>query len=67
MGYDYQTLINEMRDGLNAVKRDIAQASAKLGGGPIQGCQEANCLSPTLFLIIIAIQLALMWCYSMYR
>lgn len=66
MGYDYQSLVSEMRDGLNIVKRDVAQVNAKVnsGGGD---CPTTNCLTTTIFLLFVAIQMVILLAYSMYR
>ncbi|XP_034178140.1 lectin, mannose binding protein ergic53 [Osmia lignaria lignaria] len=66
MGYDYHSLVSEMRDGINTLKRDIGQANAKLnsGGGD---CPATNCLTTTMFLLFVAIQMIILLGYSMYR
>lgn len=61
MGYDYQSLISEMRDGLNTLKRDIRQANT---GGD---CPTPNCLTTTMFLLFVAIQMIILLAYSLYR
>jgi len=70
MGYDMASLISEMRDGLNTVKRDVAAASQRLGsgGGPAGGCPAPTaCLSTTIFLVFAALQIAVMLGYSLWR
>lgn len=62
MGYDYQSLISEMRDGLNTLKKDIRQSNA--GGAD---CPTVNCLTTTMFLLFIAIQMIILLGYSLYR
>lgn len=64
MGYDYQSLISEMRDGLNVLKRDMAQTSAKLTA---PDCPSTNCLTTTMFLLFVAIQMIILLAYSVYR
>ncbi|KAG7189018.1 hypothetical protein KM043_008611 [Ampulex compressa] len=66
MGYDYQSLVSEMRDGLNSLKKDIGLANAKLGGGGTD-CPTANCLTTTMFLLFVAVQMIILLVYSMYR
>lgn len=67
MGYDMASLISEMRDGLNTVKRDVAAASQRLGGAP-GGCPPPTaCLSTTVFLVFAALQLAVILGYSLWR
>ncbi|XP_017884297.2 protein ERGIC-53-like, partial [Ceratina calcarata] len=65
MGYDYQSLISEMRDGLNTVKRDIGQMNSK--GNVKSDCPTTNCLTTTMFLLFVAIQMIILLAYSMYR
>jgi len=70
MGYDMASLISEMRDGLNTVKRDVAAASQRLGsgGGAPGGCPAPTaCLSTTIFLVFAALQIAVMLGYSLWR
>ncbi|XP_011154814.1 protein ERGIC-53 isoform X2 [Harpegnathos saltator] len=61
MGYDYQSLISELRDGLNTLKRDFRQTNT---GGD---CPTTNCLSTTMFFMFIAIQMIILLAYSLYR
>lgn len=68
MGYDYQSLISEMRDTLNQVKRDIAQSYTKLSGdGQTGNCPTINCLSTTVFLLLLVVQMIIMIGYNIYR
>ena len=66
MGYDSQSLISEMRDGLNALKRDIGQMGAKLNTGTVD-CPTTNCLTTTMFLMFVGVQMIILLAYSMYR
>ncbi|KAK0175762.1 hypothetical protein PV327_009488 [Microctonus hyperodae] len=68
MGYDYQSLISEMRDTLNQVKRDIAQSYTKIGGdGQTGNCPTINCLNTTVFLMLLIVQMIIMIGYNIYR
>jgi mannose-binding lectin 1 len=71
VGYDMASVISEMRDGLNTVKRDVAAASQRLssgGGGGVGGCPpQTACLSTTIFLLFAALQLAVILGYSLWR
>ncbi|XP_008560355.1 protein ERGIC-53 [Microplitis demolitor] len=67
IGYDYQSLISEMRDGLNQVKRDVAQTYNRLNAAPAASCPTGNCLTTTIFIIFIVIQLIILIGYNMYR
>lgn len=62
MGYDYHSLISEMRDGLNELKRDKRDIKIDAGSCPTQ-----NCLTTTMFLLFISIQMALLLAYSLYK
>ena len=70
VGYDMASLVSEMRDGLNTVKRDVAAASQRLSGGalPAGGCPpQTNCLSTTIFLVFAVVQLIVILGYSLWR
>lgn len=64
--FDLHTLTGELRDGLNALKRD---AAAQRAGGPsVGGCPDPpSCVSLTVFLIAVVVQLAILLGYSFYR
>ncbi|GLV39697.1 ergic53 [Carabus blaptoides fortunei] len=63
VGYDMQSLVSEMRDGMNHLKLSMAQK----GGAPVQDCPNVSCVSLTTLLVVIAGQLVLMLGYSLYR
>ena len=70
MGYDMASLISEMRDGLNAVKRDVAAASQRLSGegGAPGGCPPYKaCVSTTIFLLFAALQVLVILGYYIWR
>lgn len=58
MGYDHQSLMAEIRDGLNTLKKD-----SKITGS----ADCPNCLSVSMFLLFIAIQMIILLVYSIYR
>ncbi|KAG8234608.1 hypothetical protein J437_LFUL017724 [Ladona fulva] len=60
--YDFQQLSNELRDSLNSMKRDVGAMAQREGCPP-----PASCLSTTVFIVIIVIQLIILIGYSMYR
>ncbi|CAK9827423.1 Protein ERGIC-53 [Anthophora retusa] len=66
MGYDSHALISEMRDGLNTLKRDVGQVLTKLNSGTTD-CPTTNCLTTTMFLIFVAVQMIILLAYSTYR
>ncbi|XP_071452215.1 protein ERGIC-53 isoform X2 [Hetaerina americana] len=62
--YDFQQLSNEFRDSLNSLKRDMSVvANSQKGGCPPQ----QSCLSTTVFLVFLGIQLIILIGYYMYR
>lgn len=69
-GYQDQAVVNEVREGLNHLKQQVAGIGAAMGGVPQQqigGCPKQNCLSLTPFLVVIALQLVITLGYSIYR
>ncbi|KAH1006628.1 hypothetical protein HUJ05_007342 [Dendroctonus ponderosae] len=64
VGFDTQSLVNEVRDGLNQVKVNVAQVSAHLGQQ--SSCPTVNCVTFTSVLIIVAVQLVLILGYNIY-
>ncbi|XP_034946790.1 protein ERGIC-53 [Chelonus insularis] len=69
IGYDYQSLITEMREGLNHLKKDVSATNAKLTGfGGVPGaCPTTSCLTTTIFLIFLVVQLIIILGYNLYR
>ncbi|KAJ8973047.1 hypothetical protein NQ317_011327 [Molorchus minor] len=68
VGYDTQSLITEMRNGLNQVKQDVSNVAQTLGQGT--NCPKvasAGCVSITGVLVIAAIQLLVIVGYNIYR
>lgn len=68
-GYDVQSLMSEMRDGMNQVKAGVAAVGSRINAAPQGqiGCPTPNCLGLTSFLIAIAVQLGLMLAYSLFK
>lgn len=68
-GYDVQSLMSEMRDGMNQVKAGVAAVGSRINAQPQGqiGCPTSNCLGLTSFLIAIAVQLSLMLAYSLFK
>ncbi|XP_031618611.1 protein ERGIC-53 [Contarinia nasturtii] len=67
-GYDVQSMIGEMRDGLNQIKQGITNVHAKVSSPQAQtSCPNVTCLSLTSFLVATAIQLGIMLAYSLYK
>ncbi|XP_076230103.1 lectin, mannose binding protein ergic53 isoform X1 [Nomia melanderi] len=63
MGYNYDSIISEIRDGLNTLKKEIGQVNSK----GCSDCPTTNCLTTTMFLLFVAIQMVILLAYSMYR
>lgn len=74
-GFDVQATVNELRESLNQVKQGVLAANQRLASGPAVaagqqaagGCPAGNCLGTTAFLVVTAVQLALMLAYTIYR
>ncbi|ALC43458.1 ergic53 [Drosophila busckii] len=69
-GYDVQTLIAEMRDGMNQVKQGISHVGQRLGtqnGAQVAPCPTGNCVGVTLFLSVTAVQLLLVFIYNIFK
>lgn len=72
-GGSYQDgpIINEMRDGLNHLKIQLAQIGGQQGGGAQAqqqgGCPQQSCLSFRTFLIVAVVQLLITLGYNIYR
>lgn len=60
------SLVNELRDGLNNIKRDAAAAAQKLTGSS-GDCPNANCVSTTVLLVVAVIQVAAILLYNLYK
>ncbi|XP_067003335.1 protein ERGIC-53 [Anabrus simplex] len=68
VGYDMASFVNEMRDAVNTMKRDVAAASQRSSGGGGGGCPpQQPCLTTTIFLVFVVIQLIILLGYSLYR
>lgn len=70
-GFDVQAVVNELRDSLNQVKVAVLATNQRLSGQPtaqqVGGCPPSSCLGTTAFLVVTAVQLALMLVYTIYR
>lgn len=67
-GYDMQSLVSEMRDGLNQVKQGVQGVQARVNQPqPLNGCPTVKCLGLTPFLIAIAVQLVILLGYNIYK
>ncbi|XP_069942817.1 protein ERGIC-53 isoform X1 [Cherax quadricarinatus] len=68
VGYDLHVTLNEMKEGLNIVKRDLGTANQRLSSAPGGvGCPSVSCVSTGLFIAFTVIQLVLLIGYIMYR
>lgn len=67
-GYDVQSIITEMRDGLNQVKQGVAHVGQRLGQpAPLSSCPTQNCVSLVTFLVVAGVQLAILLVYNIYK
>lgn len=67
-GYDLQSVVAEMRDGLNQVKNGVAAVNAKVAQPqPLTACPNKTCLGLTPFLITAVVQLLIILGYNLYR
>uniref|UniRef100_A0A336LLH2 CSON014422 protein n=1 Tax=Culicoides sonorensis TaxID=179676 RepID=A0A336LLH2_CULSO len=68
-GGSYQDgpIINEMRDGLNHLKVQLAQMNGGQAQAQQQGCPQQSCLSLKTFLIVAAVQLFITLGYNIYK
>ncbi|XP_068226768.1 protein ERGIC-53 [Palaemon carinicauda] len=70
VGYDLHVTLNEMKEGLNIVKRDLTTANQRLTAGPVgggQGCPTVSCVSTGIFITCMVIQVVLLIGYIIYR
>jgi len=63
VGPDVQNLLNELKEGMNSVRRDVSNV-ATLGGG---GCPTVSCVSTSIFIVFLAIQIIILLGYSIYK
>lgn len=64
VGYDTQSIISEMRDGLNHVKQNYAQLIQKLAEK--QTC-SSNCVSLIALITVVSVQMIAILGYFFYR
>lgn len=69
VGYDLHVTLNEMKEGLNIVKRDLGTANQRLNAAPVggQGCPAVSCVSTSIFITCMVIQVVLLLGYIIYR
>lgn len=73
--FDAQAAVNELRDAMHQVKAGVQATNQRLSAQPAAAAQAqaggcptaAGCLGTTAFLVVTAVQLALMLAYTMYR
>lgn len=66
VGYDMVSIVNELRDGINSLKRDSGVNAQKLGSTP-GACPNLSCISIPIFIVVSVVQLLCFIGYSMYR
>uniref|UniRef100_A0A146M0Q9 Protein ERGIC-53 n=1 Tax=Lygus hesperus TaxID=30085 RepID=A0A146M0Q9_LYGHE len=67
MGYDTASIVNEVREALNGVKRDTETVAQKLmsQGPSLSNCP--TCVTPLILMLAIAVHLIIIFVYFMYR
>lgn len=71
-GYDNTIALKEMKDSINNVHREMSSATQRLLAGQKQvQCPDVSkmtgCVSPTLFIGLLVVQLVIIIAYLMYR
>lgn len=69
LGYDHvQNSLNEVKEGLNMIKRDISVTAQRLAAQPVTSCPTNQpCVSTTIFAVFMVIQMVIMIGYFIYR
>ncbi|XP_076049158.1 lectin, mannose binding protein ergic53 isoform X2 [Oratosquilla oratoria] len=67
VGYDLHVTLNEMKESINVVKRDVGSTSQRLGAQQIPSCPQVSCVSTAVFLIFMVIQIVILIGYILYR
>lgn len=67
-GYDHlQNSLNEVKEGLNQIKRDISVTAQRLAAQSDPCPASQPCLTTTIFGVMMVVQIAVMIGYFMYR
>ena len=68
IGYDHlQNSLNEIKEGINTIKRDISVTAQRLAAQPVASWPTQTCLSTTIFAVFMVIQMVIMIGYFIYR
>lgn len=68
VGYDFvQNSINEIKEGLNVIKRDISITAQRLASQPTSCPTVQPCLNTTVFVVFMVVQLIVLLGYFVYR
>lgn len=68
VGYDVHAVVNEVKEGLNIVKRDIGVAAQRLAAQPTCPPQQGGgCVTTSIFVVVMAVQLFLACGYMYYK
>lgn len=65
LGYDHVSMMHEIRDSLNTIKRDSAQSSQKAGYAQQTSCP--TCATNTIVLVVAVTQTILLIVYAIYK
>ncbi|CAG7838364.1 unnamed protein product [Allacma fusca] len=72
-GVDVSSSVNELKEGINAVKRDMTVVSQRVHSIPITqtggqvACPSVSCVSTTMFIAVAVVQIAAFLGYSIYK
>lgn len=68
IGYDHmQNALNEIKEGLNMIKRDISVTAQRLATQPPPCPASQPCLTTTIFAVMMVVQILVMVGYFIYR
>merc|ERR1719423_141350 len=65
--YDVTVSIKEMRDSLNNVRHEFSSAAQRMVQQQPPSCPDQNCVTTTVLVIAVCVQLVILMSYFMYR
>jgi mannose-binding lectin 1 len=73
-GYDVSASVQEMKESLNIIRRDLTATSQRIAQQPPVKCPEVaatggptSCVSTTLFVVLLVVQMIVLISYLIYR
>lgn len=67
LSQDITNSIQEMKDGINNVRRDLSNTANKMQQTKCPEVSSTGCVSSTLFIVLMGVQLVVLIAYMMYR